>query len=872
MPHADPRDRNSVRRRLSKLTKPLAANSPRRGLRDRLLHEALEDRVLLDARLNLFVDGVREVIPKDVGIATGLVAPVHTHSVSGELHFNPTEATSQLPGGRPATLADFFDVWRTNAGNAGNKANAIFTSTNLLGNQTDANHVIRMFVNGVANTQFENYVLRDNDDITILYDTVQSGASASGPVLMPIDNYYTTSVERDGQGNVIARNWGRANGVDLLSGSPLFLPLDGFDPNGQAITYTVTSDNPNVIASIPQNNRSMRINVNNFGTMTFQLFDNLAPRATNRIAELAQSGFYNGIIFHRVINDFMIQGGDPLGTGTGGSDLGDYDDQFHVDAQHNRTGLLSAAKSDDDTNDSQFFLTDLATRHLDFNHTIFGMLVAGDFIRDEINNVAVGANDKPTKDVIMESVEIFTDTENGVLMIKAAQGFTGAANITVTARDSDGNTMTRTFAVDVTPDIVDAQPFLTDFNTNITTPSVTPVSGQLTSLDADFIATSPPTYAAATVPDDLGWQFTIDPATGEWTFTPQAGFAGLFSQLVGVRSATSQFDIEEMLFTALPPAQATAGQVYTVNVQTPEELINVPGVQYTLTNQPQGMTINATTGVITWTPAANQGGIHHYQIRTTNTAGSLSAPSRTLQFSVTVPGSVIVPAGVDLRDVSDSGTNNSDNVTNASLPQFTVSGVVVGSVVRLFNGNNVIGQATATGTSVNITANAALAAGSNNITATQQQSGAQESAKSASLFVIFDNTPPANFSTIPADAAITGRGYVFDMQSGDEGQAGVEYSLQNAPAGMAIATSTGIITWVPTAAQNGNQSFTVRVADAAGNVRTQSASINVAAQTLSPLPNFSLTDVNPNSSTSGQSVSPRDELGHVSAWYLIHST
>jgi hypothetical protein len=460
----------------------------------------------------------------------------------------------------------------------------------------------------------------------------------------------------------------------------------------------------------------------------------------------------------------------------------------------------------------------------------------------------------------MESAEIFTDTENGVLMLKAADAFTGTANITVTARDSDGNTMTRTIAVNVTPDTVDSQPFFPDFNTNITTLYTTPVSGQFTSLDADFVATNRPSYEAATVPPDLGWNYTVNSLTGEWTFTPTTGYAGMFSQFVGVRSATSQFDVEEMLFTVLPPPQATAGQAYSINVQTPEELLGVPGINYTLVNQPQGMAINASTGAISWTPAANQGGTHHYEVRTTNTGG---APSRTLQFSVTVPGTIVTPAGVDLRDVSDSGSSNTDNITNVATPQFTVSGVTAGATVRLYNGSTPIGQQTATGTTVNITATSPLSSGSNNITATQQPTGGQESGKSASLFVEFDNTPPANFTTIPADSAISGRGYVFDMQSGDEGQAGVSYSLQSAPAGMAIAPSTGVITWVPTAGQNGNQSFTVRLSD---------ASINVAPQTVNPLPDFHLNDVNPNSPSGGQSVSPRDQLGHVSAWYLIHST
>ena len=122
--------------------------------------------------------------------------------------------------------------------------------------------------------------------------------------------------------------------------------------------------------------------------MVFQLFEDKAPRPTGRVIELAQDGFYDGIIFHRVIKDFVIQGGDPTGTGTGGSTLGDFDDQFHVDLQHNREGLLSYAKSTDDTNDSQFFVTLGATRHLDFNHSIFGILTEGYHVLEAIGNTA----------------------------------------------------------------------------------------------------------------------------------------------------------------------------------------------------------------------------------------------------------------------------------------------------------------------------------------------------------------------------------------------------------------------------------------------------------------------------------------------------
>ena len=156
--------------------------------------------------------------------------------------------------------------------------------------------------------------------------------------------------------------------VDLLSGSPLHIPLDGFD--GDVLTFTAESSDPNVTTFIPDGNRSMRIAVEHFGTMTFELFEDRVDRVTDHIIELAESGFYDNVIFHRVIDGFMIQGGDPTGTGTGGSELGEFDDQFHVDLQHTRSGLLSMAKSADDTNDSQFFITEAETRWLDFNHSI----------------------------------------------------------------------------------------------------------------------------------------------------------------------------------------------------------------------------------------------------------------------------------------------------------------------------------------------------------------------------------------------------------------------------------------------------------------------------------------------------------------------
>ena len=125
---------------------------------------------------------------------------------------------------------------------------------------------------------------------------------------------------------------------------------------------------------------------------------------------------------------------------------------------------VSMAKTTDDTNDSQFFITEGATRHLDFNHTIFGLLVEGEGNREAISNTAVGgpSGSTPLIPVVMEGIEIFEDIENAVLMLKAAEGATGTANITVTVTDQTGKSFERTFQVTLAPDPTNNVPFLAD--------------------------------------------------------------------------------------------------------------------------------------------------------------------------------------------------------------------------------------------------------------------------------------------------------------------------------------------------------------------------------------------------------------------------
>jgi peptidyl-prolyl cis-trans isomerase B (cyclophilin B) len=142
----------------------------------------------------------------------------------------------------------------------------------------------------------------------------------------------------------------------------------------------------------------------NRGAIEIELFDDDAPKTVENFVKLARDGFYDGVIFHRVIPDFMIQGGDPTGTGTGGPGY-TFEDEFN-DRKVVR-GALAMANAGPNTNGSQFFVvTAKATPWLDGKHTVFGQVTNGMEVVDEISSVDTDSSDKPREEVVIERVEL----------------------------------------------------------------------------------------------------------------------------------------------------------------------------------------------------------------------------------------------------------------------------------------------------------------------------------------------------------------------------------------------------------------------------------------------------------------------------------
>jgi len=144
------------------------------------------------------------------------------------------------------------------------------------------------------------------------------------------------------------------------------------------------------------------------GVIQFELYWQHAPKTCQNFSELARRGYYNGTIFHRVVADFMAQGGDPTGTGRGGRSIyGDkFEDEIHPELRFTGAGILAMANSGPNSNTSQFFLTLAPTPHLDKKHTIFGRVQEGMKVLERIGSVSVDPQDRPREPVKIRKASV----------------------------------------------------------------------------------------------------------------------------------------------------------------------------------------------------------------------------------------------------------------------------------------------------------------------------------------------------------------------------------------------------------------------------------------------------------------------------------
>ncbi len=537
-------------------------------------------------------------------------------------------------------------------------------------------------------------------------------------------------------------------------GSPLHVPIDVYDPDGGLQTVTVSVENPALLtAEVLSGNQSLRIDMATYGDMIIELFEQRAETATKRLKDLANADFYDNLTFHRIANNFVIQGGDPNGNGTGGSTLGDFDDDYHPDLQHNRPDIVSYAKSLDDTNDSQFFITEVATRPLDFNHSVVGILTEGSEVREAISNHQTNGlpANRPTTPIVIESVEVFDDIENSVIMLKATGAGTGSTNVTVTVTDPDGNSTSETFQVNVANDFANSQPFLNDITVPASFPVGTPAQLQLTSTDIEGDAV---TYFASVQSGNV--TASVDPTSGLLTVTPNGGFSGEAEILAGVRFG--------------------------------------PGV-----------------------------------------VGNDVDDSDTQRLQFNFEGEQIgAPATPDLLSGSDSGASSTDNITNRETLDFSVGGVTSGALVEivLVSTGSVIGFANASGSSVTVTTSniAALGDGSYTLAARQTVSGTT-SPLSAPITVVYDSDAPDSVTSSALTRGNVGVQFQTDLISVEEGD-GLTYEILSGPSGATIDSTTGLITWTPTANQVGQNTFTIALTDAADNTRNESFNVEVVGEPL----------------------------------------
>jgi cyclophilin family peptidyl-prolyl cis-trans isomerase len=531
--------------------------------------------------------------------------------------------------------------------------------------------------------------------------------------------------------------------VTLPAGTAMMVALNGTDPtSGKTVNFGVTTSDPTKVTPtiMPRTNTSVTFNINGLGAMTFQLFDNLTPITASHIEALVTGGFYNGDYIYRSQSNFVVQGGNnppQINSGAAINTLpsgvpSTINEEFSPDLSYGSVGDLAMARqSTPNTSGTEFFISEGQSSRsaLDYSYTLFGFQTVDEAItyNGQSTTVLKAIESMSTETssglsylntpVKINSATLSTDTQNGVLMLKAPKGVTGSYTVTVTAFDDGTNTATtQTFTVNVVADTVTgavSNPWASKVPTAPTsiafqpgtgqgTTSLTSVNNSATTQKLNFLVSGVTVGNTVTVYADgvligsatatstsmvVSTNGSTKLLDGGHTFTAaqtapnvSASWADSGSssrtQIANVISLSSPA-VQVQVFTSLavtstPSSSAKVGQVYTYTVQT-----NAPSgdtVTVTPGTIPTGMQYNAGTLTFTWTPTGSQA----------NTSPTFSATvADSLSHSVTIgPLTIAVANGVEPTSIPTNSTLGGDVTVFFSGSQVIIYNNIANSVLR----------------------------------------------------------------------------------------------------------------------------------------------------------------------------------------------
>jgi cyclophilin family peptidyl-prolyl cis-trans isomerase len=612
----------------------------------------------IHANLSIYVDGVKEEIPDELGVdGTGIISFVHTHEPDEQLHMHPFDLDGDSAPDNPPdflTVGDFFETWRTNAGTPGNRADAFFDEGRIFDNLVDQTHALRMYVNGVQVTSYEDYQIHDDDQIVIAYGTA--------PVVTLQTNYGSIVVEMlpGNAPGTVANFLNYVNDGDYIN-SIVHRSDPGFVIQGGGFTtsstiFSDTSQFTSVPADAPITNEFGLSNT--LGTMAMARLGGQVNSATNQwFINLGDNSFLDSVdegftVFGNVLDITSVDAIVAVPIQQEASPFAelpvDTDGTLVVIQSVAGDGVVQGTIFDDTDDDGSQGAGESG-------------LVGFTVYADADDNGQLDANEFSTVTAADGSYQLRLPSGSQTIRQELTPPYKQAIPVppagqvvTVEVGGTHGsvNFANSVVASPGTPDLVAAFDTGSSDADNVTSNNNSSSATELQFIVGSVIDGALVRLLAGNV--EIG-QAVASGGQATITTTGAVGFADGVNSIKAIQvvdggdslpggSLALNVDTVVDAFTSTPPTTATIATAFSYDVSNPEE--GNAGFSYSLSSAPGGMSIDPTTGLISWTPVANQKGSQQFSVVAVDAAGNQGSQLVTL----TVDGEVLVEMTVELAD------------------------------------------------------------------------------------------------------------------------------------------------------------------------------------------------------------------------------